>query len=382
MIVFKTYLKVLNKCKIPIIMYTIILIIFGGFNMQTQDSSMSFEATKPGVLIVNNDEQVGVTDNLIKYIEDNSNIVDLKNDEESISDGLFYRDVNYVIYIPANYRKDFLNGLNPEIKVQSTGDYQASLAEMILSRYMKVANVYEQIYQDEKVIIDKTNATLDKRIKVSVDSSLNNSQLSKATFYYNFLTYSLMAGAIYVICLILYSFQEEKIRKRTVISSMNIRKHNRYLLLSNILFAVVVWLFYVILSVILCGEVMFSLHGLIYIVNSLVFTFFCVTVAFLLSNLIHNKNAINGIVNVIALGPSFLCGAFVPMEFLPDVVVKVAHIIPSYWYIKTNEMVKSIEVFDFHSLQPVLINMGIILAFSLGFVIIANIIGKRNQKIG
>ena len=31
-----------------------------------------------------------------------------------------------------------------------------------------------------------------------------------------------------------------------------------------------------------------------------------------------NKNAINGIINVVALGSSFLCGTFVPVEFLPN----------------------------------------------------------------
>ena len=39
MTVFKAFLKVLNKCKVPIILYTVLLIGFGGFNMQTSDNS-------------------------------------------------------------------------------------------------------------------------------------------------------------------------------------------------------------------------------------------------------------------------------------------------------------------------------------------------------
>ena len=34
MIVFKTFLKVLNKCKMTIILYTVMLIVFGVLNMQ------------------------------------------------------------------------------------------------------------------------------------------------------------------------------------------------------------------------------------------------------------------------------------------------------------------------------------------------------------
>lgn len=108
MTVFKAFLKVLNKSKFIVIMYTAILIGFGGFNMQTSDNSMSFQASKPDVLIINKDEEIGVNKNLVEYIKSNSNIIDVENDEESIDDALFYRDVNYIIYIPENYREDFL----------------------------------------------------------------------------------------------------------------------------------------------------------------------------------------------------------------------------------------------------------------------------------
>lgn len=80
MIVFKTFLKVLNKCKGPVIMFTVILICFAGFNMKTSDNSTSFVASKPDVLIVSKDEKIGITKNLIEYIESNSNIVDIKDD--------------------------------------------------------------------------------------------------------------------------------------------------------------------------------------------------------------------------------------------------------------------------------------------------------------
>lgn len=113
MTVFKAFLKVLNKNKFIAIVYTIILVAFGGFNMQTSENQTSFTATKPDVLIINNDENIGLTKNLVEYIENNSNIVDIKEDSESINDALFYRDVNYIIYIPANYRQDVLERTKP-----------------------------------------------------------------------------------------------------------------------------------------------------------------------------------------------------------------------------------------------------------------------------
>ena len=381
MTVFKTFLKIVNRYKFTVILYTVILIIFAGVNMQTSDTSTNFVASKPDVLIINNDKNGKITENLINYIKNNSNIIDIKKDDEAINDALFYRDVNYIIYIPENYGNDFLDGRNPEIKIKSTGDYNSSLAEMMLSRYVKVANIYLNHTKNEDELISKINDTLKENTKTEVTSKLNTDELSRAVFYYNFLNYSIIAGLVYIICLILSTFREEKIRKRTIISSMNYKKHNMQLLISNGILSVILWIFYVILGFVLIGDVMFTSHGLILIANSFVFSICALCIAFLIANIVSNKNGINGIVNVVGLGSSFLCGAFVPVEWLPDTVLKIAHILPSYWFIQNNEIVKTLEEVNMENLKPIFVNMFIVLAFSILYIIIANIISKKKRKI-
>ena len=373
MTVFKTFLKILNKNKFIVILYTVFLIAFGGFNMQTSENNTNFVASKPNIMIVNKDENKGITKDLVKYIEENSKIVNLKNSEDAINDGLFYRDVNYVIYIPKNYNRDFMDGKNPKIDIKSTGDYKSSYAEMLLSRYIKVANIYKKSINNKDELISKINETLSKKSKVEIISKLDTNGLTKATFYYNFASYSMLACLIYVICLVLSSFKNIKIQKRTIISSTNYKKINRQLLLSNCLFSIILWLLYVILSFILIKDVLFSNQGIIYLLNSLLFTICATTIAIFIGNLVSNKNAISGIVNVVALGSSFLCGAFVPMEWLPDGVLKIAHILPSYYYVSSNEALKKLEIFNFDTMQPILLNM---------FIVLTNVVSKRKQKIG
>lgn len=379
MIVFKTALKVLNKCKGPIILYTVILVFFGIFNMQTSDNSTNFVASTPDVLIINRDEENGITKDLIKYISENSNIVKIEDNEEARNDALFYRDVNYIIYIPQGFREDFLNHKNPKIEIKSTGDYQSSLAEMMLERYLKLANIYN-INSTEEEIINNIAKTIDKKVEIEITSKIDQEGIANLAFYYNFMNYAVLAGCIYVICLVLNSFREEKIMKRTIISSMNYKKVNRKLLLANGTFAFALWLAYISISFAILGKIMLTIQGMICIVNSFIFTMCALTIAFLIGNLVNNKNAINGIINVIALGSSFLCGAFVPMEWLPGVVLKIAHILPSYWYIRTNEMLKTIQEFNLDSMKPILLNMGMVIVFSVGFIIISNIVTKKKAK--
>lgn len=382
MTVFKAFFKVFYKYKAPIIMYTVFLVFFGIFNMQANDHTTMFSPSKPRVLIVNSDVEEGITKHLIQYMETNSEIVDIQQDEDSIRDALFYRDVNYVIYIPNNYRLDFVNGDKPKIEIQSTGDYQSSLANMLLERYLRVAHSYRQISITEEEFLQYMDNTLKSQTEVELTSKLDTAGLEKTSTYYNFTNYCILAGCIYVICLILASFKNERISKRTIISSMNYKEYNRKLLLSNLLFTFILWLFYVILSFLLTWDGMIQVHGVFYILNSFVFTLCAVSIAFLIGSLQIQKEAVNGIVNVIALGSSFLCGAFVPAEFLPDLVLKFAHILPSYWFIQTNELLKEIEVFSIDTISPIFINMLILIGFTLLFILLTNVVSRKRQKIG
>lgn len=380
MTVFKTFWKVVSKYKGTIILYTVMLIVFGGLNMSSNNTDISFTNSKPDILIINKDEEKGLTKNLINYMKDNSNIIDVKKDEDSINDALFYRDVNYIIYIPENYRESVLNKDNPEINIKSSGDYQASLANMLLSRYIQVQNIYLDSSKNEEELINNINNSLNKKSKVEIVSKLDTSKIEKSSAYFNFASYSIMAIIIFIICLVLSSFKN--IKKRTIISSMNYKKYNQKLLIASIGYSLIVWLLFIILGIIILGNIMFSLQGLVYCLNALIFTFVCLTLALLISTIIDNKNAISGIVNVIALGQAFLCGAFVPAEWLPKSVLNIAHILPAYWYINTNDLLKTIEIINIKNLQPILINSLVLILFSILFIIINNVISKHRQKIG
>ncbi len=379
MTVFKTVWKILNKNKITVIIFTVMLLLFGVSNMKTSEKSMNFIASKPDVLIVNYDKDEGITKDFIKYITDNSNIVDIKTDEEKINDALFYRDVNYVIYIPENYSKDFMEGKNVELEIKSTGDYQASLEEMLVSRYIKVAKIYQKNITNEDELISKINETLSDQVQTEITSKLDTNTISNATFYYNFASYSILACLLLVISLILSSFNDQKIKKRIIVSSTKYKKHNKILLISNCCYSFILWLLYVVISFFILGDVMTKIQGIIYIINSLVLTICATTIAFFIGNLISSKGAINGIVNVVALGSSFICGVFVPMIWLPDSVLKMAHLLPTYYYVSTNEALKTIEQFNIQTLKPLLINMAIILCFAIFFILLTNVVLKRKR---
>lgn len=383
MTVFKTFLRILNKNKGIVILYTVILLVFAGINMQSNNTVATFEASRPDILIVNRDEEVGITKDLIKYIKENSDTPTVADNEEARNDALFYEDTDYILYIPENYHNDFMEGKAPELEIKRTGSYDAEYAEMIIKRYISVANTYQKSISSEDELIAKVNETLSKKAEANITSKLDTTALNRAAFYYNFESYAILACLIYIICLVLSVFNSQKVHKRIVISSTDYKKHNRQLLLSNCVYAFFVWSLYVIASFVLIGkDVMMTKNGAIFIVNSFIFTICATALSFFIGSLVSNKNAVTGIVNVVALGSSFLCGAFVPTQYLPDSVKAIARVIPTYYYVKTNDAASTMEIFNFETLKPLMINMGVLLGFAAVFVIASNIVAAKKRKIG
>ena len=382
MTVFNTFWKVINKYKGTIILFTVMLVTFGGINTTSSNSTVDFTNSKPDIIIVNNSGNNALTKNLISYLKKNTNVKNIKNTEEARNDALFYREVNYIVYIPKDYQKDVLSGKTPVIDIKTVGDYTSSLAEMLLTRYLKIQSIYAKNISTEQELITVINKNLSKTSEVTMTSKVDTTKTSRVSRYFNFASYSAMFIIIFVICMVLSSFHAKAIKKRTIISSMNYKTHNKYLLRASFIYSIIVWFLFMLLGTILFSNTILSLRGLVYAINLLIFIFTSLTLALLLSTLIDNKDAVNGIVNVISLGSAFLCGAFIPTEWLPETVIKISRIFPTYWYVNSNDLLASLQTINMTSLNQVIINMIVMLVFALIFIIINNLVSKKKQIVG
>lgn len=379
MIVFSTFWRIVKKYKGTILLYTVMLIIFGGINLTSNSTNDMFTPTKPNIFIVNKDSNMGLTKNLINYLKKNTNVVSLEDDEEKINDALFYRDISYVIYIPKNYSKDVLDKKDVTIDIKSSKDYTSSLTEMMLDKYLNVQSNLVNITNNQDELVNMINNTLDVNSEVVVSSKLDNSYLNRVSRYFNFGSYSLLAVIIFIVTLVINSFKENTINKRIIVSSFNYKKHNSLLMLSSFVYSLIVWVLFSLLSVILLGKDMISIRGILYFVNTFMFVMPTLSFGILISTLVNNKDSIGGIVNVVSLGSAFLCGAFIPTEYLPKIVLSIAHIFPAYYFIDSNNLLSSMEIINFSNLTPVFINYFVLIIFMLIFIVVNNYVLKKKR---
>lgn len=381
MIVFKTILKILNKLKGLIILYTIMLISVTLVN-QTSNNVDSFEEIKPSVIIVNNDKiESKVTNHFIKYLENHMEVKDIDTgNEEKIDDALFYRDVSLVVYIPNDFGEDLLGSKDVSVEYKISGDKGSSYGKMLVQNYFDSFNIYNNYYDGDELFNRLDNA-LNLDVNVEVKSKVDTNSLSRMARFFNFLNYAILAGCVYSISMILASLKSENVRKRTIVSSYDYKKYNRIVLEACSVVIIGMWILYMILALIIFKDLFISMNGLWYVINSFVFSLCSLCIGFLIGNITQNKGAISGIVNVVSLGSSFLCGCFVPFEFMPDYVIKIAHIFPTYYFVINNEALKVMDNFSLSSVSPLIFNMGIVLIFGVCFVIITNYVSKRKQVL-
>lgn len=377
MTIFKTYWKIVKKNIGIIILYTVMLLVFGTMNLKANKNSFEFISSKPDIIIVNNSSGI-ITDNLISYLKTNANVKNI-TDENDIDDAVFFRDANYVIYIPKEFENKIENGKEFNIDIKTNNSYDSYIASELLNKYLDVFSKYMNLYHDKILAIQKLDNTLNKKADVVIESKTNLN--SKTSLFYNFSSYSIMAIVIYIICLVLSSFNDEKISKRTNVSGMNYKTFNNYLYISSFTFTFIIFIVYLILSFLILKSSILNINGILYSLNMFIFFIVSFTMAILISNLVKSKGAISGVVNVISLGSAFLCGAFIPVKYMPSFALKIAHIFPTFYFIDNNEYIASIQNFDKASYEFVLKNFIIMIVFIIFFLILNTLVTRFKRKV-
>ena len=158
---------------------------------------------------------------------------------------------------------------------------------------------------------------------------------------------------------VLARLNEERIRKRVYASPYKFTKMNSEIYLAMLLVGLAVCA--VFFGIAEMTHTVNSNVGL-YVVNMLVLMLVALSITFFVSKFVKNDMIISLIGNVVGLGMSFLCGVFVPQSVMSPTILKVAHILPAYWYVKAND---AINAYKPGNLSSVLGPIGVELLFAV-----------------
>ncbi len=379
---FKLYFKVFKRAAFPMVM--LYLLIFGliiglfAFNFK-YSSDFGFEAQKSKVAVVDDDNSE-LSRAFVSYINENSQPVELGTSEQAINDALFFNDADYIIIIPKGFGEDFLKDGNAKLKSYSSpNSIRAVYAERMAESYLKLLDVYVKngnlSFEQAK---DNVEADLALKAKVSM-ASINQSDTSSLKRTVDYSAYVITCMVILSVSLTMLAINKGDAKKRNLASPISASKIGLQVFLGNAVVSFICFALIILIMLAIFKEDFLSIYGVLHSLNILVYTLVCLGISFLIGNL-ASKNAVNAICNVIALGGSFLGGAFVPQEFLSDSVKNIAVIDPIFWFVKANNAITSISTFNFKTISPVLYFMFVQLLFAVLFFSAAMLAIKYKRR--
>lgn len=377
MIVFKNYFKIVKQHLGTIIMFVAISIGISVINT-SYTSTKDYLSVKPKLSIINYDNS-SISFHFIDYVSERAEMVEVENGEKSIQDALYLNKVDSILIIPKNFGSNLLNGIEPNIKIKKSTQNISTYTELLVNRYLKIAETYFRAGMTESEVINSLNNDMKNEIEVKI-SSENKSDLEKLAVYYSFENYAFLSIFTFIIGTIMCIFNKETIKKRNNVSKLNPKSFSNQLFLAHTTLTLSIWAIFILISIIIYKDLILTINGLLLMLNSLCFAITTTSLAYLIGCLIKNENVISGIQNVIALGLSFISGCFVPIKWLDTNIVNFSKIFPSYWFIQGNYNIIKISTFNLETILPVIQNCGIVLIFGIIYFTMGKIIALKKTS--
>lgn len=378
--VYKAYLKILKQLYPLILVYTGIFFVIAllATGNSTSTNNINFESIKPKIAVINHDDSI-LANTFINYLDKNTKIIDIEDEEEKVRDALFYRQVNYVIEIPTNFSEYFIETQNNKLNILKVPNSTTSIyIESLIDKFFNSARLYAVSGVDEVTLSNSIINDLNKEVKVEI-KDISAIKTTNANYYFNFCNYVYLALLILIISLITQIFNQIDLKRRHLSSPIKLEMINFQLITGHISVTFIVWLIFIIGSIILIGKSMFTLTGLLLILNSLIFIIVAANIAFIVGNLVKNSEIQSAIANVISLGSSFICGAFVPQMFLGEKVLMFARFFPSYWFIRANDIIAPAQKLTASNWNTIITCMLIQLGFAI-IIYLLNLITTRYRR--
>lgn len=375
------------KKNLPILLIYVFVFIMVSLIMaanMTQDMEKitSFNRSKANIAFIC-EENSPLIDGFREELSKTANFVELPDETDALQDALFFRSVSYILRAPAGFTESFMNGEDVQLEKTFVPDSVSNTyIDLSIDKYFNTAKLYinslEGITQEELVSHLKANLAETATVAVKTNGEKTENQ-TYANYFFNYLSYSLLSVIILGMGALMIVFNNRDLKLRNGCSPLTATSINLQFVLANLTFTFASWVIMILLCLAVNAKNSFNLNTLYFVLNSLVFAFCCAGISYLIGNLVKSPNAVSAVCNVVALGLSFISGAFVPQDLLGGPVLKIASFAPTYWFVKANNAIAGLSRFDYSHLKPVLSDMLIVVCFAVTFFAVALVVGKKRR---
>lgn len=381
--VFKLYFKVLRKYMGIMIMYIGIFVgVLLGVIIPSlvKNETEGYTQSKCDFAVFDYDNS-NFSRKLTDYLESVHKLKAIKDDKkETIQDELYVANVDCVIRIKEGFKEAFEAGNGDEyLEVYAIPDTITSvLFEQDLNSYLSVVNTYLKAGFSVEEAVKKAVEAANTSVKVEFAKESKSGEVGPLYYFYKYLSWIFIAMCVTGITPALLSIDRKNVRNRIECSSYKFMRMNIEIVLGVLVTGFVICAVCIAVSLMFFSKEMSGVNAIFYMLNAFCIMAVALAITFFVSKVTDKPDVISLMSNVIALGMAFLCGVFVPMEYLSKTVIKIAHFLPAYWNVKAIEIIDSYEPQKAGTLASY---MGIQLLFAVAIICVGMIIARKKRGI-
>ncbi len=380
MIVYKNFFRIIKKnigsISIYFVIFMVLTMAFSSFGSSNEVTN--FEESKVRLCVIDRDNSV-LSKGLMEFLDEKHNISSIEDDMEVIQEELFFRNVEYVLIISNGFEEAITAGKNVDliqnIKVPDT--YTGAFVDQQVNQYLKVLQAYLVAGSKADEAMELTKESLSNTTKVEV---LNNQVLETKkplSYFHQYLPYIFIAILINGLGPVLIAYNQKELRDRNNASAITLRSQNMQITAGCITFTMLLFALFIIVTFVQYSSDAFTIGGVLRIINSFIGILVSLGIALIVGYLAKNENVISMMSNTIGLGIAFLSGIFVPQEFLGDGVLMVARFLPTFWFVKANNLI------DHYGregiMNEIILSMAIQLVFAVTLFVIFLVVTKLKR---
>ncbi len=382
MTLYKTIWTLLKANKSNLLIGVIITVVATFFFAQNIDvDNTSLQDAKIALI---SEEESPVVDGLRKYLNDKETVVTLDGtSQKEIDDALYFNRVNIILHLPADFTEQVEVGKMATIKIQSRPD---AFSKTVVTQQVNTFLQTLILFQEEDKTIDAAMEQTQMALSVTgeVELSAGYSQRMKKLLTgttFNFLSYGLFLSIFSGFSVINLAFNRKEISKRNQSAPITKRNLNRKVTFSLISYSLLLFSGFLLLMVLLVIHTSWDITVWYHILNTFLFLLPIISFSACITSLVKNSETSGGIKDIFITGSCFIGGVFVPAEYLPEMVSKIAAFTPTYWFVQNNNLISETLSYNQTFAESFWFNGCVLVAFAAVFSMIQFILGKeRNYR--
>nr|WP_083840749.1 ABC transporter permease [Actinomyces sp. oral taxon 849] len=356
---------------------------------RTEDASSQVKEATASVAVIDRDGSTisrGVKD----YVESVGKVQPLEDSRQAIQDATAQNRISYILIIPAGYGKQLQQtaheGAEPP-RMDTVIGYESAAGSLMNARtdsYLgQVTGYLSTLTDDPARAVALAKETMNHSAPAERIAQDATPLPHGFVVYAMFSIYPITAFAIVTISTLMTALGRRSVRSRLTAAPVSGRSRSLGAVGACLVIGLVGWLWIFGLGVTALGASAVTTSApLLAIVGAALgaFMLFAVSLGFLLGQISPGQNVASAVANIGGMVLSFLAGAWVSIEWLPDAVIQASKFTPGYWAAQAISGAYTATSISADVIRPLLVDCGICTLFAVAILSVAMAVGRARAR--